>query len=176
LHNRETQPFESTDIPLSVDLLAIFDANGCSQVLITDIAQRLRRHHDAQWQAEDCSRKEAKNDKALAAIKRQIDEMNIVRTRLVDEIDSWATEHIQQDPTAVLHTETLGSVIDRICIASVRAEHLRRGQNAVSRAHLAEQQLQELLAAYDQLVRDLVAGRRRVPGWQTLKSYDESIA
>jgi hypothetical protein len=88
-------------------------------------------------------------------------EMNIVRSRLVDEIDSWAADHIQRDPTAVLHTETLGSVIDRICIASVSAEHVRRGQNAVSRWNALVRATRRLLIVVAQLPARGAAGSRR---------------
>jgi hypothetical protein len=91
-------------------------------------------------------------------------EMNIVRSRLVDEIDSWAADHIQRDPTAVLHTETLGSVIDRICIASVSAEHVRRGQNAVSRWNALVRATRRLLIVVAQLpAREAAGSRRRRP-------------
>jgi hypothetical protein len=162
-------------IPGSADLLASFEAAHSSSGLVIDTARRLLRHHMAQWQAEDRSRAAADDDTVLAATKRQIDQMNMTRTQLVDSIDSWIAEHVRQDSTAALHTETLGSVIDRICIASVRSTQLKQIPTAESRARLADRQLRELTAAYDQLVKEMLEGTRRVPAWKTLKSYGENI-
>lgn len=169
-----TRSVQPVGLPGSGELLASFDTDERAETLVVEIAQRLRRHHDAQWEAEDRSRTSAGDDRVLAALKRQIDEMNMARSRLVDEIDMWATEHVPQYSTAALHTETLGSVIDRLCIASIRADRLGRTPNAESRALLADHQLRQLSEAYDQLVEELLAGRRRVPGWRMLKSYGES--
>ncbi len=170
----KTLPAEPANIPGSAELLASFDTSERSEIILTNIAQQLRRHHEAQWQAEDSSRKSADDDQLLAAIKRQIDDLNMTRSRLVDEIDAWAAEHIDQNSDGALHTETLGSVIDRICIAWVRADRLREVPNAESRAHLADRQLRQLSEAYDQLLGELVRGWRRVPVWKTMKSYGES--
>jgi hypothetical protein len=161
-------------IPRSAELLAVFETSQSSSDPVSGIAQRLLRHHTAQWQAEDRSRACADDDSVLAATKREIDQMNMARTRLVDSIDAWVAEHLRQDTTAALHTETLGSVIDRICIASVRSTQLQQIPNAKSRARLADQQLRELATAYDQLVKELLEGARRVPTWKALKSYGEN--
>lgn len=160
-------------IPSSAELLANFETGQFSSGPIINIAQRLLRQHTAQWKAEDRSRAWADDDSMLAATKREIDRMNMARTQLVDSIDSWIAEHVRQDSAAVLHTETLGSVIDRICIASVRSAQLHRISTAKARARLADQQLRELASAYDQLVKEMLAGTRRVPAWKTLKSYGE---
>lgn len=162
-------------IPSSAELLASFETSQSSSDPVIDIAQRLLRHHTAQWQAEDRSRASADDDSVLAATKREIDQMNTARTRLVDSINTCVAEHVRQDSTAVLHTETLGSVIDRICIASVRSTQLQQIPNAKSRARLADQQLRELTTAYDQLVKELLEGTRRVPAWKMLKSYGENV-
>jgi Protein of unknown function (DUF4254) len=162
-------------IPTSAELLADFETSQHSSGPVIDIARRLLRHHTAQWQAEDRSRASADDDSVLAATKREIDQMNMARTRLVDSINAWVADHVRQDSTAVLHTETLGSVIDRICIASVRSAQLHQIPNEKSRARLADQQLRELTTAYDQLVKELLEGTRRVPAWRTLKSYGENV-
>ena len=162
-------------IPSSAELLASFETGHFSNGPVIDIAQRLLRHHTAQWKAEDRSRASADDDSVLAVTKREIDQLNMVRTRLVDSINAWVADHVRQDSAAVLHTETLGSVIDRICIASVRSNQLHQIPHEKSRARLADQQLRELTIAYDQLVKEMLEGTRRVPAWRTLKSYGENV-
>ncbi|ADD41034.1 conserved hypothetical protein [Stackebrandtia nassauensis DSM 44728] len=138
---------------------------------VVSVARRLRAHHDEQWQAEDLSRDAADDDAVVAKVKRRIDGMNVERSRMFDELDAWLSGELVQNPDAAPHTETIGSVVDRICIAWVRADRLSRKPNAEAMAVAARRQLTELAAAYDQLVSEVLTGRRRVPDWRALKSY-----
>ncbi|MFD1537578.1 DUF4254 domain-containing protein [Nonomuraea guangzhouensis] len=160
-------------IPQSAELLVCFDRGDAGDGVMTGIACRLRWHHDEQWQAEDQSRDAADDDEVLAKIKRHIDTMNLTRSRLVDELDAWLTECLSQNLSAPLHTETLGSVVDRLSIAWVRADRLGRREDGGSRSQHAARQLEELAHAYDVLVSEIRAGSRRVPDWRALKSYGE---
>ena len=163
---------ESNEIPPAVDLLTCFETGVTRDGILPKVAFQLRCHHDEQWQAEDLSRKAADDDRVLADIKRRIDRMNVIRSGLVDELDAWLSQYLSQNPAAPLHTETLGSVVDRLCIAWVRADRLGR-VGPGSRGRRAAEQLRELAHAYDLLVAEVIAGRRRVPEWQALKSYGE---
>jgi hypothetical protein len=158
-------------IPQSAELLACFDRGNAGDGMMTGIACRLRWHHDEQWQAEDLSRDAVDDDEALAKIKRHIDAMNLKRSGLVDELDVWLAESLPQNVSAPLHTETLGSVVDRLSIAWVRADWLGRREGGGSRSRHAARQLEELAHAYDVLVSEIRGGSRRVPDWRALKSY-----
>lgn len=89
------------------------------------------------------------------------------RTELVMAIDDWISRSIPQHRLgATLHTETIGSVIDRIAEASVRAHHALMTLDANDEIlHVAWHHLAELADAYDDLVADVLAGRRRLPSW-----------
>lgn len=89
------------------------------------------------------------------------------RTELVMAIDDWISRSIPQHRLgATLHTETVGSVIDRIAEASVRAHHALMTLDANDEIlHGAWHHLAELADAYDDLVTDVLAGRRRLPSW-----------
>ncbi|WP_370105949.1 DUF4254 domain-containing protein [Streptacidiphilus sp. BW17] len=141
--------------------------------VIAQTARRLFHHHEEQWTAEDESRLCATDDTKLAGIKRTIDRMNLERSHFIDVIDAWVGDHVPQEPAAALHTETLGSVVDRICIARVRADKLSGLAGQAARAVAARRQLGELADAYDQLVAEVIAGARRLPAWRTMKSYGE---
>ncbi len=136
------------------------------------IASELCRAHGRQWEAEDEARAVAADEARLAAVKRRIDRMNASRSDLIDAIDSWMCRHVEQAMGAPLHTETIGSVIDRLSIAWVRARKLDGGLDG--RRELAARQLRELGVAYDTLIAEVGAERRRVPDWRLLKSYGES--
>lgn len=89
------------------------------------------------------------------------------RTELVMAIDDWVARSVPQHRLgATLHTETVGAVIDRIAESSVRAHHALMTLDAHNeRLHCAWHHLAELADAYDDLVRDIQAGRRRLPEW-----------
>lgn len=137
---------------------------------IVQVAALLAGHHQQQWTAEDVSRAPRASDADVAASKRTIDGLNMARVDLVDQIDEWVSRRVHSRETASLHTETLGSVVDRLAIAWVRSNNLTTSGPS-DRARLALTQLVELADSYDDLVRDIASGQRRLPAWRQLKSY-----
>jgi Protein of unknown function (DUF4254) len=139
-------------------------------------ASRLATHHGDQWSAEMISRDPTADDHVVAAAKRSIDLLNRVRVDLVTEIDTWVDRVLDDPGTGPLHTETIGSVIDRLAISWVRCQRLtdreRQGRSD-SRAGPAVRQFWELAGAYEDLLRDVHEGCRRIPRWRALKSYGE---
>src|SRR5262249_27123607 len=80
----------------------------------------------------------------------------------------WIDEHvvITTREDAALHTETVGSVVDRLAIAWVRTRRfgeLESPDNRVGLAEAARRQFSELAGAYDDLVREVSAGGRDAP-------------
>lgn len=89
------------------------------------------------------------------------------RTELVMAIDDWVARTVPQHRVgATLHTETVGAVMDRLAEAAVHAHHALMTLNADDDVlHGAWHHLAELADGYDDLVRDVLAGRRRLPAW-----------
>ncbi|RMI31856.1 DUF4254 domain-containing protein [Nocardia stercoris] len=89
------------------------------------------------------------------------------RTELVMAVDDWIIRTVPQHRLgATLHTETIGSVIDRLAGAAVCAHHSLMTMDANDDVlHGAWHHLAELADGYDDLVRDVLAGRRRLPAW-----------
>lgn len=138
---------------------------------VLDAANALATHHQRQWDAEDASRTSGASTDAIAASKRLIDELNARRVSLVERVDEWVSSQIHSRADASMHTETLGSVIDRLAIAWVRTNNLINRDSTRDRARTALRQLAELADAYDDLIRDVAAGQRRLPVWRPLKTY-----
>ncbi|MFE1593205.1 DUF4254 domain-containing protein [Nocardia sp. NPDC058705] len=94
-------------------------------------------------------------------------EIDCRRSELVLAIDDWVLRGIPQHRLgSTLHTETVGAVIDRMAEASVRAHHALMTMAAHDEMlHSAWHHLAELADAYDDLVREVLAGRRRLPEW-----------
>ncbi|MBF6356170.1 DUF4254 domain-containing protein [Nocardia higoensis] len=89
------------------------------------------------------------------------------RSELVMAIDDWVARNVLQHRIgATLHTETVGAVVDRIAESSVRAHHALMTLAANDDLlHGAWHRLAEIADAYDDLIRDVLAGRRRLPEW-----------
>lgn len=160
-------------LPRSASIIEAFrdtTSNDHPTRLVIDTARQLAAHHVQQWRAEDVSRDSNASAETIAESKRFIDDLNTRRVALVEQIDEWVAARIHHQADASLHTETLGSVIDRLAIAWVRVNCLTT-HDVRDRARLALRQLAELADAYDDLVRDVDAGRRRLPMWRHLKTY-----
>ncbi|MBO0854395.1 MAG: DUF4254 domain-containing protein [Nocardia sp.] len=85
------------------------------------------------------------------------------RAQLVSEIDRWVAAVLPPAyGTARLHTETVGTVIDRLAQFSALA-YLALTSSADRMAQDAWRRLAELAVAYDDLVADVEAGVCRLP-------------
>jgi hypothetical protein len=112
----------------------------------------------------------------VARLKRRIDALNAARVALVEQIDIWTEGEVGHAGTGMLHTETLGSVVDRLAIGWVRAGNLAAAGDQPFLARRAWRQFTELAQAYDGLVTEVAAGQRRLPLWRPLKSYRAGAA
>jgi hypothetical protein len=158
-------------LPRSAAIIEAFRSDTEPTDELLRLAARLARQHQDQWAGETVSRDPSATAEQIAASKRTIDTLNASRAVLIELLDEHITTRISTgaDP-APLHTETVGSVIDRLSIAWVRANNLLAGGTR-ERARQALDQLRGLATAYDDLVREVTAGTRRVPAWRLLKQY-----
>ena len=139
--------------------------------LVLCVARDMAANHQRQWQAENISRTPDASAEDVVGSKRLIDGLNAHRVALVEQIDEWVGAEVGGWVGASLHTETFGCVVDRLAIAHVRANNLTDAGGDHDLARVALRQLVELAEAYDDLVRDVETGRRRLPAWRSLKSY-----
>jgi hypothetical protein len=158
-------------LPGSARLLAGFtaadSASGCPTEEPVALAGLLAGIHQRQWAEEDLCRSPGATDEELGRIKRRIDALNARRADLVDRLDQWVLAHLAQDSRSTRHTETYGTVVDRLAIGWVRAGRL----TDPARQPLAVAQLAELAAAYDTLLAEVESGQRFLPCWRPLKCY-----
>lgn len=150
--------------------------DGCHGCRLLWAARRLARCHRRQWAAEDGCRAPGAPDEEVARLKRRIDTLNAARVALVEQIDIWVEGEIGHAGAGMLHTETLGSVVDRLAVAWVRVGNLAAAGDQPFLARRAWRQFTELAGAYDGLVTEVAAGRRRLPAWRPLKSYRTGAA
>ncbi|WP_216917840.1 DUF4254 domain-containing protein [Nocardia noduli] len=87
------------------------------------------------------------------------------RTELILDVDMWVGEHLPiPHPHAALHTETLGTVIDRLAYTQVRAYHLLMTVDDVAdpQVHAAWYRLAELVDGYTDLITAVNQRSRRL--------------
>ncbi len=87
------------------------------------------------------------------------------RDSLIHAIDVWTENHVPQHRRGtVLHTETLGTVVDRIVAAYMHVRHLKaKGSAHRPGVDDAERRLAQLVESYTGLVQEVSAGLRRLP-------------
>ncbi|MFC8042198.1 DUF4254 domain-containing protein [Nocardia sp. NPDC057353] len=87
------------------------------------------------------------------------------RTEIMHAIDVWTIGHVPQHRNgARLHTETVGSVVDRIARAYARFQRAMARHDAADPAvHAAWTQVAELFVGYQDLVVEVMRGQRRLP-------------
>ncbi|KWW98649.1 hypothetical protein LI90_276 [Carbonactinospora thermoautotrophica] len=129
------------------------------------------------WEAEDLARDSALPLPQLGRYKRRIDLLNQERNRLIERIDLSLTG-LGHDAAndAPLHTETLGSALDRLSVLTLRLFHTARAARdsvGISRSRLPalRTQLDQLRTGLDALVAEVTAGTRRLPSGQRFKLY-----
>ncbi|MGW7395204.1 DUF4254 domain-containing protein [Streptomyces cyaneofuscatus] len=148
---------------------------------LDDTITRLHTVNGRLWDTEDRVRGTLLSAAQVADCKREIDQLNAERNLLAeraDEVLGSLADAGRAD--APLHTETLASVIDRLSVLTLRIWHSER---AAARDELARRrvpalhgQREELCAALDALVSDVVAGRRRLPVPARFKLYGRDDA
>ena len=156
-----------------------------------DWLRAVSRQHRANfdlWHIEDEARAPAVTDAQLAAVKRRIDTTNQLRNDLAEQLDLFLLAWLQPQglpyPTAPLHSESPGLIIDRLSIQALKMYHTREeadradapaGHAARNNDRLAilEQQRADLAVCLDALWRETLAGTRQFKLYRQLKMYND---
>jgi hypothetical protein len=139
-----------------------------------DVSHRLAVINTFQWHQEDRSRDLGADDAVLADVKREIDASNRRRVQAIDALDTWYVTSLDeadlQDPSAPLHTESPGSIVDRLSILALKLHHVREAGMA-ARVAMLEEQSGDLADGLDRLQADILAGRLRLKLYPQTKVY-----
>ena len=138
------------------------------------------------WAEEDLARRKRAPDKAIAQNKRAIDGYNQARNDAIERIDTLLLQDFggQDAMTGRLHSETPGSIVDRLSIASLKRFHmaLQIARDDVGQAHRDAcqerlawivRQRDDLAACLDELLQDCMAGRTRFKIYRQFKMYND---
>ncbi|WP_210742551.1 DUF4254 domain-containing protein [Nocardia veterana] len=92
-------------------------------------------------------------------------ETECARAELVRMIDRWVATDLPQARSApYLHTESVGTVVDRIARFRVDARDALNGATTETHRHFLWQRLAELAVAYTDLASEVGSGLRALPG------------
>jgi hypothetical protein len=162
-----------------------------SQNGTSDWQARVARQHRANfdlWHIEDEARIPGCSDTALAETKRRVDSTNQLRNDLSEALDhtllDWLEPQKLPSPSAPLHSESPGLMIDRLSILALKIFHTREeaerpdapaGHAERNRQRLAilEEQRADLAACLDSVWRETLSGERRFKLYRQLKMYND---
>ncbi len=148
------------------------------------IAMAQHRANFELWHEEDKARVPRASDAEIAGVKRAIDVLNQRRNDLVEKMDVWLIERLDQSSATPLHSETPGLMIDRLSILSLKIYHTReeslrltateshRRKNA-DRLVLLEEQREDLAGCLDALWAEVLDGTRRFKLYRQMKMYND---
>ena len=136
------------------------------------------------WHEEDKARVPEVADAEIARVKRAIDVLNQRRNDLVEKMDVWLIERLEQNSEAPLHSETPGLMVDRLSILALKMYHTREEAFRVSateahrlrnreRLALLEEQRNDLAGCLDALWAEVLGGTRRFKLYRQMKMYND---
>jgi Protein of unknown function (DUF4254) len=148
------------------------------------IATEQHRANFDLWHEEDKARDPGASDADIAAVKRAIDRLNQRRNDLVEKMDQWLLNGLEENAVAPLHSETPGLMIDRLSILALKIYHTREEvhRDTATEAHkarnqrrlaLLEEQRGDLAGCLDTLWSEVLDGKRRFKLYRQLKMYND---
>ena len=134
------------------------------------------------WHREDLARDPDASDRIIVQVKHDIARLNQRRNDLAEQIDIVLLQLAPDNPTAPLHSESPGLIIDRLSILALKIFHteeqLHRStpehqQRNKDRLLVLNQQRTDLVSCLADLWNDVLAGRRRSKLYRQLKMYND---
>ena len=140
------------------------------------------------WAEEDLARRRHAPAEDIVANKRAIDQHNQARNDAVERIDQWLLAQWstpQAAPGARLHSETPGSIIDRLSILwlKVRAMHAQTRRDdlgaemreaCAARLAILLEQRSDLALCLASLLKELRGGQSRFKIYRQFKMYNDA--
>lgn len=152
------------------------------------IALELAWRNYCLWHEEDKARRTDVDDSMIALVKRNIDKFNQQRNDFIERLDeailAWLEPKCNFSADLPINSETPGSIVDRICIMSLKVYHMHedtqrddideehRSRSKHKLAVLTEQRA-DLEQALHRLLDDYLAGNRRMKVYRQFKMYND---
>ena len=138
------------------------------------------------WNEEDLARRQNVSDSEITKNKRAIDKFNQSRNDFIEQIDSFILERISKAilKEAKQNSETLGAMVDRLSILSLKIFHMSiqtRREN-ISELHIQtcskklevlKIQRNDLCVCFEELLYDCTLGLRYFNQYKQFKMYND---
>jgi hypothetical protein len=134
------------------------------------------------WHREDEARDPDASDRTIVQTKHDIDRLNQIRNDLAEQIDLALLDLTPDKPTAPLHSESPGLIIDRLSILALKIFHTRsqlyrstieHQQRNHLRLLVLNEQRTDLSGCLADLWKEVLAGNRRFKLYRQLKMYND---
>jgi len=137
------------------------------------------------WHEEDRARRDDVSFEWVRDAKREIDKYNQARNDAVEKIDAFIfLQFPPMNPTAPLHSETPGMMIDRLSIMALKFYHMwieasrmsatkEHRIECVRRCEVLRGQSHDLKCCLESLLDECQKGTRRFKLYQQLKMYND---
>jgi hypothetical protein len=137
------------------------------------------------WALEDEARRRDVGDSVIAGVKRSIDGWNQKRNDMMERIDEALLAALPAPDPAVAeqHSETVGQMIDRLSILSLKIWHMTAYASDGSAPALAvecagklvilKEQRRDLARCLDRLLAECTAGKRFFKLYRQFKAYND---
>jgi ADP-heptose:LPS heptosyltransferase len=122
------------------------------------------------WHHEDAVRRPGISDQEVARRKRRIDDLNAERNAAIEDIDAALFDRVDANPGAPLHTETPGTIVDRLSVLALRLVHADRAEPAGSYVEVLEEQFDDLVRGLERFLADMRDGAIRFKPYRQFKS------
>ena len=175
MQDEMTVALHTTDAQLEIEAVA----DG-----LIALAMAQHRANFELWHEEDKARAPEATDAEIARVKRAIDGLNQRRNDLVEKMDAWLMERLEQNDAAPLHSETPGLMIDRLSILALKIYHTCEESERASageahrirnkeRLGLLQEQRDDLAGCLDALWAEVLGGKRRFKLYRQMKMYND---
>lgn len=155
--------------------------------LMVKVVEQHRFNFDL-WHEEDTAREPNANDTIIAGVKRRIDRLNQQRNDMVTVIDEYLDDtyfgSLPNKSELPWNSETVGSIIDRLSIASLKNYHMHEQTEredadtehiascALKLERLVEQQ-NDLAMALQRFINDIFDGKKQNKLYRQFKMYND---
>ena len=141
------------------------------------------------WHQEDMARDPDAPDSKIAAVKRAIDVLNQRRNDMIEQMDQYLLDELQNKKIKYtseteMNSETPGSIIDRLSINALKIYHMdeeikrldvtdEHRKKCSGKLSVLQDQRNDLKKSLEKLLADLSNGKKRLKVYQQMKMYND---